>query len=1305
MRDSHTDSRTDRPRARHTPLPPVLACVLALAWAAAPAGAVVAEFGNKGQGAGEMEEPRGLAVDQESGDVYVVDTRNYRVEKFSGEGQFLLGWGWGVSDGAPALETCTTTCGNGLRGTGAGQLEFPHGIAVDESGLSHDVYVMDTGNARVQKFTSNGEFVLMFGKHVNATTSGDVCLAGESCQAGEFGTEAGAFSPAVTAQYIAVGATGTVYVGDLGRVQKFDPNGVQIGEVTLAGAGQVTALALDGAGDLYLQASELAGVREYEDCAGVCAGVEVGGPRDVEGLPAGVAATIAAGPSEELFVDDLSGVHHILEYGAGGEQLASFDAGGADAFGGLAFGNAIERLYALSPSKNIVRLVSLPPAGPLLLPESSGASEVGPTAATLDAKVNPEGAAGVTYRFEYGPTMAYGASTSAVALAGEGFEDETASASLGELEPATLYHFRVVVKSGAGETVGPDETFSTLAAAPVDSETVSQLTATSARLTTEIDPLGRQTEYRFEYGTSSAYGSSAPQPDASAGAGNGDVAGSILIEGLQPGTTYHFRVVAHNALGTTDGLDRTFVTQAATPAVQLADGRAWEMVSPVDKHGASLEAIAREGSVIQASEDGSAITYFAKGPVTTNPAGSRSLASSQLLSRRGPEGWSTKDISTPHESVAGLIAGNLEEYKMFTPTLSAGLVEPAGATPLSSEQAPDAERTAYIRGEDGSFTPLVTTKNVPPGVKFGGIEVVEGGLIEGGAVALDATPDLSHVIVDSPQDLDLSHSFAGGSKESLYEWVGGVLHLVSILPSGVPAAEEGLSSNLGYNDELLWNALSSDGARVFFETNQGGEHHLYVRDTVLDETAQLDLPQQGVAPGTGAPTFQGASSDGRRVYFTDQQRLTANARAPGAYPDLYTCEVDQIAGRLACGGLKDLSVPVDRLEHGDMLGNIVGIDARGDSVYFVANGRLTSAAAAGDCEGGVYGAPVLPPVDQKCALYRYSTQGGAVTFIGMLSNRDAAEWEGEGQTDLGITTARESADGRFFAFMSQAPLTGFDNTDARSGVRDEEVFLYDSERDSLTCVSCAASGARPTGQFDPNEFPGLLVDRSIIWQKQTLAGSIPGWTKVDVKHAMYPSRVLSDNGRLFFNSPDDLVPQDTNGKEDVYEYEPQGVGTCGDPSGCVSLMSGGSGEEESAFLDASSEGEDVFFLTASKLVPADIDTALDVYDAHACRAASPCPSSAATVSGPPACSASDSCRSSAPAAPPVVLAASAGFYGTSGNLSPKPAVRTRRVAQAQKLTDALKRCKKIRSRKRRALCERRARSLHAAKSKRKRSAK
>ena len=137
-----------------------------------------------------------------------------------------------------------------------------------------------------------------------------------------------------------------------------------------------------------------------------------------------------------------------------------------------------------------------------------------------------------------------------------------------------------------------------------------------------------------------------------------------------------------------------------------------------------------------------------------------------------------------------------------------------------------------------------------------------------------------------------------------------------------------------------------------------------------------------------------------------------------------------------------------------------------------------------------------------------------------------------------------------------------------------------------------------------------------------LAGSIPGWTAVEENAALYQSRYLSNEGRVFFNSPDPLVGADKNGKEDVYEFEPEGLGSCASP-GCVALLSSGESDHETAFLDASETGDDVFLLTNQPLT-SDTTTSFDIYDARVCSKASPCMTPPA---GPPRpCEALQTCR-------------------------------------------------------------------------------
>ena len=198
-----------------------------------------------------------------------------------------------------------------------------------------------------------------------------------------------------------------------------------------------------------------------------------------------------------------------------------------------------------------------------------------------------------------------------------------------------------------------------------------------------------------------------------------------------------------------------------------------------------------------------------------------------------------------------------------------------------------------------------------------------------------------------------------------------------------------------------------------------------------------------------------------------------------------------------------------------------------------------------------------------------------------------------------------------------------------------------------------------------------------------LAGSVPGWTRYRLGEALYQSRYLSDDGRLFFNSDDALVPLDVNGTWDVYEFEPVGVGTCTKETssgsdeyvpaenGCVGLISSGESDEESAFLDASESGGDVFFLTTAQLVPQDTDSAYDVYDAHECTSASPCFSAPAV--SPPACVTADSCRAAPTPQPEIFGAPASATFSGPGNVTPGTPAKV--LTKAEELSKALGTCK------------------------------
>jgi len=187
---------------------------------------------------------------------------------------------------------------------------------------------------------------------------------------------------------------------------------------------------------------------------------------------------------------------------------------------------------------------------------TSAASSVTPTSATLNGTVDPSGRP-TTWYFEYGTSTGYGTKTTAKD-AGSGTGSTAVAAAVTGLTTGRTYHFRIVATNDAGTSHGADQAFVSSAAPSITTKPASSVGDTTARLNGTVDPNGQATAVVFEYGTSTGYGAKT----AAQNAGSGSAAKSMAaaISGLGGGVTYHFRVVATNASGTTAGADLTFTT-------------------------------------------------------------------------------------------------------------------------------------------------------------------------------------------------------------------------------------------------------------------------------------------------------------------------------------------------------------------------------------------------------------------------------------------------------------------------------------------------------------------------------------------------------------------------------------------------------------------------------------------------------------------------------------------------------------------------------------------------------------------------
>jgi hypothetical protein len=1256
-------------------------------------------FGEQGEGAGQLNRPLGLGLDQETGDLYVPEFDNERVSKFDGSGGFLFAWGWAVDAGnlINGLQTCTVAsgCRKGNGGAGSGQFAGSCGaqaVAVDNNPLGsyqHDVYVVDFCNSRVQKFDSSGKFLLMFGGHVNETQDNnpsateaqrDVCVAGEACTRGTSGTGNGEFELSFDAADIAMGPEARVYVGDENRIEVFEPTGAWRENVPLpaaltSGGGKVTALAVDSAGDSFVKVEGVPGVHELDPT-----GTELAVKFD-ESSEAIEALTRDASTGN-LFVVDSTGSLHVLEYGSSGKEVASLASKTAVSSRGIVYSEALHELYvAGSDSWNIWR-VGVPPPGPLVEPGSEVATAGVRGAAALQATIDPEGN-DTSYRFEYVDDTKFvtsgfaGASSTPVTGVGassEDFEDHQVEAALPAktLVAGTTYHWRVVATDTVGHTVlGASESFEEIPAARVEGPWAANVTSTSATLAALVDPLSSNTSYRLEV-TGPGY---EHVFTGSVGEGMGYVTvGPLHIQGLLTQSIYHYELITTSDVGTIESTGRTFTTQVGGSELVLPDGRAWELVSPADKKGALIQPDVglNDFGIVKASIGGGGIAYEASDTIGEGAAGKTNMT--PLISTRTADGWRTMDVSMPGSLSSedeGPGGGGPEVDKWLSSDLSLmGTEPPSQALPLSREAT---EYTPYLRHNltcsvqpEECYTPLVTASNVePPGTHFGGESEKPTSLIS----LVGGSPDLNHLILYSPTKLKED----GGV--GLYEWSDGELQYVG---SGNLGSYINGSHNL-----LSAHSVSNDGRWIVFsKAKLESGFELVVRDMVKKKTIRV---------GGVAADFQTVSGDGSRLFYREHGELYVLNPETGAQTDV---TVDHGAGE-ASAGVQDA---------------VLGIGDDGSYVYFVATGVLSGGAKVGGYN-----------------LYVAHDESNVwvTTFVATLSGEDEKSWFAPESTALpphcdcgGVNrtqvTSQVSSSGRFVSFMSDGSLTGYDNVDAVSGHPDEEVYLYDAVANRLVCVSCNPTGARPVGVFDGPD--GLLVDPGSAWGglggssgKHWIAAMTPSWYEVyepqpGAVTESYQPHFVSDGGRVFFDSPDGLVPQATNGLMNVYEYEPTGVGDCSASSssfsersdGCVSLLSAGTSSSESAFYDSSEAGNDAFFITTNRLVASDYDTAYDVYDARVCSASEPCPP---VTASPPPCTSGDSCKA-APTPQPEIFgpAPSATFSGT-GNVTPassKAIVRRRSLSMAQKLARTLRACRKEKGgRKTRTVCERRARKRYA----------
>jgi hypothetical protein len=662
------------------------------------------------------------------------------------------------------------------------------------------------------------------------------------------------------------------------------------------------------------------------------------------------------------------------------------------------------------------------------------------------------------------------------------------------------------------------------------------------------------------------------------------------------------------------------IRQEQLYASRLPDCRAYEQVSPVRKN---LTDAAGEPGIVEASSSGEGVSFFAVAPFP-GTAGSAGQVSLYLGTRAfGDDEWLTEGLLPA--------AGTGSEEQAI------GLTEDLARTILVVNEPSEGgseTRNAYVEDNaTGSYHLLAANIGFE---KLG---------------FADATPGGARILFETNAQLPTANVAPAPGVTNLYEWNGAKppgerVSLAGVLPSGKapnggsvagpggPAVPEyGSSTPGGSTDEFYTqNTISEDGARIFFSDVETSI--VYMREPEAERTVQISA-------GTAPAYWRAATPSGSFVFYTEGENL-------------YRYNVEAKQREALTSGAAGVQ-------------GTLGVSDDGSYAYFVATGKLASDRNSNGEEAEA-GADNLYEWHEEVATHTVGT-----IFIARLlgpnsgEKRDEPDWrdydkgvsEGSGPSG-GEKSSRVTPDGKAILFSSVSQLTNYD------GDGKIELYLYDTERPlssgNPVCISCNPSGIPATGDA-------------------RLTGKNLNLTAYPERRNAFLTRNLSSDGsRVFFQTEEALVPEDTNNQLDVYEWErvreetdsqeTEATDSCerASPSfserdgGCLYLISTGQSAQPSYFGDASESGDDVFFFTRQSLVAQDQDLNVDVYDA---RVDGGIP--AQNPSPPPApCTGETSCRPS-PAAPQASFSAPSSTTITGeANLKPPPVVKPKKAVECPK---------------------------------------
>ena len=765
------------------------------------------------------------------------------------------------------------------------------------------------------------------------------------------------------------------------------------------------------------------------------------------------------------------------------------------------------------------------------------------------------------------------------------------------------------------------------------------------------------------------------------------------------------------------------VNTASCPAQanpSLPDCRAYEMVTPPHKNGALISSLPFRHPPAVLSEDGTRVIA----PSDQCFGDPESCTSFRLTEgdpyefERTSAGWVTHGLAPP--------AAVGESSSMWTVDANTGTAVFSAA---GSADAPDDFFGRFEpEGPEGSFIEIG-----PFGEPNGGTIAQQPNQTNITVPGVLSTADLSHVVYETTSSL---WSFDKESeRESVYEYAGsgGTVPLMVGVEGGY---EHGKNHHLvstcntniaGQGTVSETEALSEDGRMVYF-TAVGRDlascsgavkvpavTGLYARvDGELGDahTVLVSAPTPGgctsveCEENTSKPEnmrdswFEGATSNGSRAFFTSPQQLT-NGASEDSNPAVSVpalcgasgesgCNLYESVCGVPCGAageepgaagreLLDLSEGA-KGGGGPRVQGVMAISADGTHVYFVAKGKLTGEEENQNGEKAE---------SEEENLYLYAE--GHVVFIARLAGSDEQnrQWADEREDNV---IANVSPDGQFLVFMDDKALTG---DDTRAGVEAEaaaQVYEYDAQTKALKRISVGEEGYNDNGNAGTGN--AYIVP---AFRGGASDGSVPG--RLD-------PTMSADGELVFFESPIALVPGALNDvaigeghfAENVYEYYDGRVSLISDGSDTTGLsyQSESLAKAPTELLGVSASGRNVVFSTFDRLVAGDTDTQRDYYDAHICGEKEPCP----TPKPAPVSCEGEACQGTS-STPPSFSTPSSLTSSGEGNLAPPaaavvPRPKTAAQIKAEKLSKALKQCKKDRSKKKRGTCEKAARKKFGA---------